>query len=148
MSKCVFNQCFIYFKLKIKNFSCRFGHLLVQLLTLVKANCWHKKKFKVYEVSFDKCQSFHYKMTETSSLSFIWISHKIIWLVIDELSLQLVNTEPSHHTVNEDTWIDILPTDNNDIIVSHERKLPTFPIRHGIISVTIEIFRPELSAGS
>ena len=38
--------------------------------------------------------------------------------------------------------------DNNDTIVSHERKLLTFPSSHDIISVTIEIFRPELPAGS
>ena len=68
--------------------------------------------------------------------------------LIDELSLKLVNTGPSHKRANKYTWIDILLTDKYDTIVSYERKLPTFPSRHDIISVTIEIFRPELPAGS
>ena len=38
--------------------------------------------------------------------------------LIDELSLQLINTGPFHHTANKDTWISILLTDNNDTIVS------------------------------
>ena len=54
----------------------------------------------------------------------------------------------SHHRATKDTWVDIVLTDNNDIIVSHERKLPTFPSKHDIKSVTIEIFRPELPDNS
>ena len=62
------------------------------------------------------------------------------------ISLKLVETRPIHHTANNDTWIDILITNNKDIVVSYDRKLPYFPSRHDIISVTIETLRPETPA--
>ena len=68
--------------------------------------------------------------------------------LIDEISLKLIDAGPSHHTANKDTWIVILLIDNNDTVVSHDRKLPTFTSRHDIISVTIETFRPETLADS
>ena len=67
--------------------------------------------------------------------------------LIDELSLKLVETRPSHHVVNKDSWIDILLTDNNVIVINHDQKLPTFPSRHDVIFVTIETFRPVLPTG-
>ena len=68
--------------------------------------------------------------------------------LIGELSLKLVKTGPSHHTASKHSWIDILLTDNNDIVISHDRKLTTFPSRHDVICVTIETFHPELPIGT
>ena len=68
--------------------------------------------------------------------------------LMDELSLKLVEMGPSHHTAYKDTWIYILLTDKNDTVVSHDRKLLTFPSRHDIISVTIETLRPETPTDS
>ena len=68
--------------------------------------------------------------------------------LIDELPLKSIDTGPSHHKVNKDTWIDILLTDNNDTAVSHDQKLPTFPNKHEIITVTIKTFNPETPADS
>ena len=62
--------------------------------------------------------------------------------LIDELSLNLIDTGPSHHTANKDAWIDVLLTYNNDTVFSYDRKLPTFSSRQDIISVAIEIFPP------
>ena len=39
-------------------------------------------------------------------------------------------------------------TDNNETVVSYDRKLPTFPSRYDIISLTIETFRSETPADS
>ena len=33
-----------------------------------------------------------------------------------ELSLKLINTGPSHHTENNDTWIDLLHVDASDSV--------------------------------
>ena len=67
---------------------------------------------------------------------------------IDELSLKLIDTGPSHHTANKYSWKDSLLTDNNDTIISHDWKLPTFSSSHCITFVTIETFCPETPADS
>ena len=64
--------------------------------------------------------------------------------LMNDLSLKLVNTGPSHHNIDDnDTWIDTIFIDNYDTAKSYDRMLPTFPSRHEIISVTIDIFYPS-----
>ena len=63
--------------------------------------------------------------------------------LMSDLSLKLVNTGPSHHNIEDkDTWIDTIFIDNCDSAKSCNRTLPTFPSRHDIISVTIDLFYP------
>ena len=50
---------------------------------------------------------------------------RIIQELIDELSLKLLQTGPSHHTANKGTWINVILVDDNDTI--WERELPRFP---------------------
>ena len=63
--------------------------------------------------------------------------------LMSNLSLKLVDTGPSHHTVDNDTWIDSIFIDECDNISCSTRSLPTFSSRHEIISVTIDIFYSE-----
>ena len=62
---------------------------------------------------------------------------------MSDLSVKLINTRPSHHTDEKDTQIDSICVDKCDTVVSSDRHLPNYPSRHGILSVTIEIFYPE-----
>ena len=66
----------------------------------------------------------------------------------NELSLKLINTGPSHHTENNDTWIDLLYVDANDSFRDESRTQPTFRSRHDILSVTIDLFKPECPSSS
>lgn len=64
--------------------------------------------------------------------------------LMDDLSMQLVPTGSSHHTDNNDTWIDTIFVDSCDNIINSESFLiPNFPNRHDVISVTISIFYHE-----
>ena len=77
--------------------------------------------------------------------------------IMDELSVKLINTGPSHHTTRllrssvtltennatKDTWIDTNFTDSCDSVFSYNRFLPSFPSRHDIITVTLDIFYPS-----
>ena len=65
-----------------------------------------------------------------------------------ELSLKLINTGPSHHTENNDTWIDLLHVDASDSVRDESRTQPFFRSRHDILSVTIELFKPECPLNS
>ena len=60
--------------------------------------------------------------------------------LMNDLSLKLVDTGPSNHTSDTNTWIDSIFIDSCDNIKSTDRSLPTFPSRHEIISVTINLF--------
>ena len=60
--------------------------------------------------------------------------------LMSNLSFKLVDTGPSHHTTDNDTWIDSIFIDECDSILCSTRFLPPFPSRHEIISVTIDIF--------
>ena len=68
--------------------------------------------------------------------------------LMSDLSLKLVDTGPSHHTKENDTWIDSIFVDNCDNILSFDRRLPNFSSRHDIISVTIDIFYPSMPNSS
>ena len=59
----------------------------------------------------------------------------------NELSLKLINTEPSHHTANNETWIDLLHVDVNDTVLDVSRTQPTFRRRNDNLRVTIDLFR-------
>ena len=59
---------------------------------------------------------------------------------MDELSLKLVNTGPTHHTSSRDTWIDILMVDQCETVVDSNPVPPSILSRHDIISVTIKKF--------
>ena len=64
--------------------------------------------------------------------------------LMNDLSLKLINTGPSHHNIDDnDTWIDTIFIENCDTAKSYDRMLPTFPSRHEIISVTMDIFYPS-----
>ena len=63
--------------------------------------------------------------------------------LMNELSLKLVDTGPSHHGGKVDTWIDSIFVDNCDTILGYDHNLPTYPSRHELISVTIDIFYPS-----
>ena len=47
-----------------------------------------------------------------------------------------------------DTWIDSIFVDNCDTSLRYDRNLPTFPSRHDLISVTIDIFYPSPPKGT
>ena len=44
---------------------------------------------------------------------------------------------------SKDTWIDTIFVDECDSIIRYDRFLPTFPSRHDIITVTIDVFHPS-----
>ena len=67
---------------------------------------------------------------------------------MNELSLKLVDTGPSHHGGKVDTWIDSIFVDNCDTILSCDCNLPTFPSRHEVISLIIDIFYPSPPKGT
>ena len=51
--------------------------------------------------------------------------------LMDDLSMQLVPTGSSHHTDNNDTWIDTIFVDSCDNIINSEKSLiPNLPNRH------------------
>ena len=63
--------------------------------------------------------------------------------LMSDLSLKLVNTGLLHHNIDDhDTWIDTIFINNCDTTKNFDRILPTFPSRHEIISVTIDLFCP------
>ena len=59
-----------------------------------------------------------------------------------ELSLKLIATGPSQNAPIKDSWINIILTDECDFIFDFDSRLPAFPSRHDIISITINTFRP------
>ena len=66
------------------------------------------------------------------------LGYSDFWFVLElmaELLLNIIDTEPSHHTATGDTWIDFFLTDECDSIRKHSRSPPTFPRRHRQISV-------------
>ena len=69
---------------------------------------------------------------------------KFLANLMSDLSLKLVNTGASHHSKNNDTWIDVIFVDNCDTIISFDRTTSHYGNRHDIISVTIDMFYPEL----
>ena len=67
---------------------------------------------------------------------------KYICDLMDELSLKLVNKEPTHHSSSRDTWIDILLVDQCETEKDSNQEPLPIPSRHDIISVTIKRFFP------
>ena len=63
--------------------------------------------------------------------------------LVKELSLQIIEHGPTHHkTATTHTWIDLILTDVNDVILDHRNEhLPSFG-QHAIIDVTIDFFVP------
>ena len=68
---------------------------------------------------------------------------RFLLTLMNDLSLKLVNTGPSHHSSETNTWIDSIFVDNCDTILHFDRSLPNFPSRHDVISVTINMFYPS-----
>ena len=58
------------------------------------------------------------------------------------LSIKLINTGTSHHTANDEPWIDFLHVDVNHTVRDVSRTQPTFRSRHDIFSFTIDLFKP------
>ena len=73
---------------------------------------------------------------------------KCIRDLMDELSLSLVNTGPTHHSSSTDTWIDILLVDQCETVVNSSRVSPPIVSRHDKISVTIKLFLPTISSNT
>ena len=64
---------------------------------------------------------------------------------MNDLSIKLVNTGPSHHSLENDTWIGTIYVDNCDKILHFDRTIPNFSSRHDVISVTIDVLYPSPS---
>lgn len=64
---------------------------------------------------------------------------KFVNRLITDLSLILFKTGVSNHTVDNDTWNDIILVVECDTIISFDITSPNFANRHNIISVTIHV---------
>ena len=53
---------------------------------------------------------------------------KYIRDLMDELSLKLVKTGPSHHSSSRDTWIDLLLVDQSETVKDSNWEPPIFPV--------------------
>ena len=56
---------------------------------------------------------------------------KDIRALMDELSLKLVNTGPTHHSSSRDNWIDILLVHQCETVKDSNREPSLIPSRHG-----------------
>ena len=57
---------------------------------------------------------------------------------MEELSLKMIQTGPTHHTGDKHTQIDLIFTDASDTVLDSTCTSSTFHNNHDIISVTIE----------
>ena len=53
---------------------------------------------------------------------------KYIRDLMDELSLNLVNAGPTHHSSSRDTWIDLLLVDKCETVKDSNWEPPLFPV--------------------